>query len=71
MNIHTTVFTFLEGVSTSFVLASQHYRGPSLSSLVVYHVDLRHFTTKRFRAVGLGSKQVAHSNVLEIKAFFF
>ena len=53
-NTHTTVFTFLEGVSTGFVLTSQHYRGPSLSSFLVCHVHRRHYTN--LRSVGLGSK---------------
>ena len=46
MNIYTSVFTFLESVSTSFVLTSQHYRSPSLASFFVYHVHRRHFLTK-------------------------
>lgn len=46
-DIYSTAFTFLEGVSTTFVLTSQHYRRPSLFSFLVYHVHRRHYLQPR------------------------
>lgn len=46
-DIYSTAFTFLEGVSTTFILTSQHYRRPSLFSFRVYHVHRRHYLQPR------------------------